>query len=196
MRRPGLTVCRGNGVRASPAMAAARTPAKLGLVETMRHRFWLPASARSAASRYGHGSGKNASRSTLGTSALVENAHTSRSPPSPRPSALPLQRLPTARSSSWVSTFFKQSRSDPDFEFDFNLRILTAEAAQNLRQPAVGKVFIGSDSNSPGVVDTGKTHACVFIQTEDRSRVTEKSFSSGCELDRSRGAFAGAESAH
>jgi len=39
--------------------------------------------------------------------ALVDEflAHTSRSPHSPRPSDLPLQKLPTARSSSWVSTF-------------------------------------------------------------------------------------------
>jgi hypothetical protein len=52
MRRPGRIDCRANGVRASPAIAVARTPATLELVETIRHCFWLAASARIAASRY------------------------------------------------------------------------------------------------------------------------------------------------
>src|SRR6266446_7874661 len=70
IRRLGLIVCSGNGVRASPAIAAARTPAKLELVETMRHCFGLPASARSAASRYGHGSGKMRAAAHLGSQRL------------------------------------------------------------------------------------------------------------------------------
>src|SRR5437016_13251456 len=74
VRRPGLSVWSGNGVTASPAMAATRTPAKLELVETMRHRFWLAAKARSAASRYGHGSGKNASGSTGRDRTLADDA--------------------------------------------------------------------------------------------------------------------------
>jgi hypothetical protein len=37
-RRPRRIDCRANGVSASPAIAAARIPATLELVETMRHR--------------------------------------------------------------------------------------------------------------------------------------------------------------
>jgi hypothetical protein len=104
MRRPGRIDCKASGVTASPAIAAARTPATLELVETMRHCFWLPARARIAASRYGHGSGKNASGKTLGISIPGENAHTRGSLHSRRPSDRPLQRPPTARSSSSVLT--------------------------------------------------------------------------------------------
>ena len=47
---------------------------------------------------------------------------------------------------------FEQACSDADFEFDANVGILTAEALQDLRQPALGKVFTDTNSQFAGMV--------------------------------------------
>jgi hypothetical protein len=46
---------------------------------------------------------------------------------------------------------FEQACSDTDFEFDSNVRILTAETPQDPGQPTIGQIFTCTNSQSTGV---------------------------------------------
>ncbi len=72
--------------------------------------------------------GKNASGSTLETSTPSENAHTSGSLHNVPALALSVTETSYGKVKLLVFDHFKQPCSNADFNFDFNVRKLTAEA--------------------------------------------------------------------